>query len=107
MGVLEKPDTASLSETAAPAATTIAYNAARLVIALLSLFVAVLYLDVFTLKGLRLFVREYGLARTGRFEPQQNHAGLDSLNAIMFFQPICDTLFATGKLPQSRNFTCW
>ena len=57
MGVLEKPDFASLSETAAPAATTVAYNVARLVIALLSLFVAVLYLDVFTLKGLRLFVR--------------------------------------------------
>ena len=57
MGVLEKPDFASLSETAAPAATAVAYNVARLVIALLSLFVAVLYLDVFTLKGLRLFVK--------------------------------------------------
>ena len=58
MGVLEKPETACLSAAAAaPAATTITYNVARLVIALLSLFIAVLYLDGFTLKGLRLLVR--------------------------------------------------
>jgi Leucine-rich repeat (LRR) protein len=68
MGVLEKPDFASLSETAAPAATTVAYNVARLVIALLSLFVAVLYLDVFTLKGLRLFVRRAEPATWRGFE---------------------------------------
>ena len=43
-------------------------NVARLVIALLSLFVAVLYLDVFTLKGLRLFVRRADPTRGAVFE---------------------------------------
>ena len=56
MGALEKPDTASMSEVA-PLETTVAYNLARLVPALLSLFIAILYLDVFTFKGLRLIVR--------------------------------------------------
>ena len=56
MGVLQKPDTASLSETA-PMETTVAYNLARFVPALLSLLVAILYLDAFTFKGLRLIVR--------------------------------------------------
>mgnify|MGYP001395784482 CR=1 FL=1 len=55
MGVLEKPDP-SLSE-AAPIEMKVAYNLARFVPALLSLLVAILYLDVFTFKGLRLIVR--------------------------------------------------
>ena len=55
MGVLEKPDS-SLSETA-PTKMKVAYNLARFLPALLSLFIAILYLDVFTFKGLRLFVR--------------------------------------------------
>jgi hypothetical protein len=55
MGVLEKPDP-SLSE-AAPIEMKVAYNLARFVPALLSLFIAILYLDVFTFKGLRLIVR--------------------------------------------------
>jgi hypothetical protein len=56
MGVLEKPDASSLSE-AAPIEMKVAYNLARFVPALLSLLVAILYLDVFTFKGLRLIVR--------------------------------------------------
>ncbi len=56
MGVLEKPDASSLSETA-PIEMKVAYTLARIVPALLSLFIAILYLDVFTFKGLRLIVR--------------------------------------------------
>ena len=56
MGVLQKPDPSSLSETA-PTKMKVAYNLARFLPALLSLFIAILYLDVFTFKGLRLFVR--------------------------------------------------
>jgi len=53
MGALEKPDGLE----AAPVETTIAYTLARTVPALFSLLVAILYLDVFTCRGLRLFVR--------------------------------------------------
>ena len=48
--------------------TAVAYNLARLVPALLSLFIAILYLDVFTFKGLRLFVRRADPATWRGFE---------------------------------------
>ena len=66
MGVLEKPDP-SLSDTA-PIEVKVAYNLARFVPALLSLFIAILYLDVFTFKGLRLFVRRADPATWRGFE---------------------------------------
>ena len=52
----------------APLETTVAYNLARLVPALLSLFIAILYLDVFTFKGLRLIVRRADPATWRGFE---------------------------------------
>ncbi len=67
MGVLEKPDPTSLSE-AAPTKMKVAYNLARFVPALLSLLVAILYLDAFTFKGLRLFVRRADPATWRGFE---------------------------------------
>ena len=67
MGVLEKPDTASLLETA-PIEMKVAYNLARFVPALLSLFIAILYLDAFTFKGLRLIVRRADPATWRGFE---------------------------------------
>ena len=67
MGALERPDAASLSEIA-PLETTVACATRRLVPALLSLFIAILYLDVFTFKGPRLFVRRADPATWRGFE---------------------------------------
>ena len=66
------------------------------------------FLGLENLKELHLNNNDWLGVETGAFIETGAFAGLDSLYGLLFFEPsVCDTLFATGKLPQSLSSNCW
>ena len=64
------------------------------------------FLGLENLKELHVYMNDWLGVETGAFIETGAFAGLDSLYGLLFFEPsVCDTLFATGKLPQSLSRT--